>query len=572
MMLKVVSTERADEIIEGSFSAYALQTEGVSIERLCGRVLAEDIRSLENVPSFDRVTVDGYAVRSGDTFGSSESMPSQLEILGEILMGDEARQSIATGQCIKISTGGMLPEGADSAVMVENTEEAFDGSCRVYKAVSPFENVTKKGDDVKIGDMVLEKGTCLSSKHIGVLASLGVTEAECFKKIRVGIISSGDEVVSIENTPAPGQVRDVNSHILYALCLEAGCECIKYGIVTDNYEKLYTTVKKALSECDIILLSGGSSAGARDMTVKVIGELGRVLLHGIAMKPGKPTIVGEIGGKAVFAVLHDGVTRDGGGRHHHVLGNRLFVRFYGLFFTRTKLHYAVGMRHSRRFTNEYRGVELLRNLIGKLNKFLCFLRAGRFQHRDMRASCIEAGILLVLRAVHTGVVGNTDDHTRIHARISNGKQGICRYVQADVLHARHRPAACNSRTDCHFHGNLFVGCPFRINAVHHGKVFRNLRAGGARVCGQNLYPCFPRAARDCLVCKHQFFHVYKPPLFFFQIEFLSPMSLMKPLNKQTQAISSCAFFTSTSHVQLRPARAVSRAMKLISSSPTGRRY
>lgn len=302
MMLKVVSTEKADGIIENTFSSYAVPTEKVNIENLCGRVLARDILSEENVPSFDRVTVDGYAVRSGDTFGSSESMPSQLEVLGEILMGDEARQSIATGQCIKISTGGMLPEGADSAVMVENTEEAFDGSCLVYKAVSPFENVTKKGDDVKIGDKVLLKGTRLSSKHIGVLASLGVTEAECFKRLRVGIISSGDEVVSVENTPLPGQVRDVNSHILYALCLEAGCECIKYGIVTDNYEKLYTTVKKALSECDIILLSGGSSAGARDMTVKVIGELGQVLLHGIAMKPGKPTIVGEIGGKAVFGL------------------------------------------------------------------------------------------------------------------------------------------------------------------------------------------------------------------------------------------------------------------------------
>ncbi len=302
MMLKVVSTETADEIIENSFSSYAVTTERVGIEKLCGRILARDILSQENVPSFDRVTVDGYAVLSSDTFGCSESMPAQLEVLGEILMGDEAKQSITTGQCVKISTGGMLPEGADSAVMVENTEEAFDGSCLVYKAVSPFENVTKKGDDVKIGDRVLEKGTCLSSKHIGVLASLGVTEAECFKKIRVGIISSGDEVVSIENTPAPGQVRDVNSHILCALCLEAGCECIKYGIVTDNYEKLYTTVKKALSECDIILLSGGSSAGARDMTVKVIGELGRVLLHGIAMKPGKPTIVGEIEGKAVFGL------------------------------------------------------------------------------------------------------------------------------------------------------------------------------------------------------------------------------------------------------------------------------
>ena len=199
MMLKVVSTKEADEIIERELSSFEAVTERVGIDCLTGRILATDIISPENVPSFDRVTVDGYAVQSGDTFGSSESIPSQLEIKGEILMGQAAKDSMGAGQCFKISTGGMLPEGADSAVMVENTEEAFDGSCLVYKAVSPFENVTKKGDDVKKGDRVLSKGTVISSKHIGVLASLGITECECIKKLRVGIISSGDEIVGIEN-------------------------------------------------------------------------------------------------------------------------------------------------------------------------------------------------------------------------------------------------------------------------------------------------------------------------------------------------------------------------------------
>lgn len=302
MMLKVVSTKEADEIIERELTSFTVRTELVSIDCLAGRVLSSDVFSCEDVPSFDRVTVDGYAVRAQDTFGSSESIPSQLEIKGEILMGQAATECISAGQCIKISTGGMLPEGADSAVMVENTEEAFDGSCLVFKAVGPFENVTKKGDDVKRGDRVLSKGTVISSKHIGVLASLGVTEAECVKRLRVGIISSGDEVVGIENEPLPGQVRDVNSHILSALCGERGCECIKYGIVGDSYEKLLSVVKRASAECDILLLSGGSSAGTRDMTVKVISALGEVFLHGIAMKPGKPTIVGRIGSCAVFGL------------------------------------------------------------------------------------------------------------------------------------------------------------------------------------------------------------------------------------------------------------------------------
>lgn len=301
-MLKVVSAQKADEIIEKAFSDICPACEKVKIEKLCTRILGEDIVSGENVPAFDRVTVDGYAVLSGDTFGCSESMPCQLEVTGEILMGQEATDSIASGRCIKISTGGMLPEGADGAVMVENTEEMVDGTCLIYKAVSPFENVTKKGDDVKIGDKVLKKGTRLSSKHIGVLASLGISEALCIKKLKVGIISSGDEIVPVEENPACGQVRDVNSHILSALCRERDCEVKAYGIIRDSFEKLYAVTEKAVSECDIVLLSGGSSAGTRDMTVKVISDLGEVFVHGIAVKPGKPTIIGKIGNCAVFGL------------------------------------------------------------------------------------------------------------------------------------------------------------------------------------------------------------------------------------------------------------------------------
>lgn len=301
-MLKVVSTEKADSIIEEAFSSYETETEMVSIDGLTGRVLACDIYSREDVPTFDRSTVDGYAVIASDTFGSSESMPCQSENVGEILMGQTADGEIVSGQCMKISTGGMLPKGADSAVMVENTEELFDGMTLIYKAVSPFENVTKRGDDVKNGQLLLEKGTLLSSKHIGILASLGITEALCRKRLKIGIISSGDEVVPISERASCGKVRDVNSHILAALFKENGCDTVLYGIVGDSYGKLYETTEKASGECDIILLSGGSSAGARDMTVKVINDLGEVFLHGIAMKPGKPTIIGKIANKAAFGL------------------------------------------------------------------------------------------------------------------------------------------------------------------------------------------------------------------------------------------------------------------------------
>ncbi len=301
-MLKVVSTQRADEIIEEAFFHYTPETETVALDSLTGRVLAEDIYSPEDVPSFDRSTVDGYAVIAADTFGSSESMPCQSENAGEILMGQPAAGEIVSGQCMKIPTGGMLPKGADSAVMVENTEELFDGMTLIYKAVSPYENITKKGDDVEKGQAVLLKGTVLSSKHIGILAALGITETVCRKRIKIGIISSGDEVVPVSERAEPGKVRDINSHILSALFEENGFDTVLYGIIGDCYERLYEVTKTASEECDIILLSGGSSAGTRDMTVRVISDLGEVFLHGIAMKPGKPTIVGRIIGKPVFGL------------------------------------------------------------------------------------------------------------------------------------------------------------------------------------------------------------------------------------------------------------------------------
>lgn len=301
-MLKVVSVETATEIIKEKFSDIPIQTETVSLINSLGRVLSEDIVSKENIPSFDRSTVDGFAVKASDTYGSSESIPSQLEIIGEILMGEKAETEIKDGQCIKISTGGMLPEGADSVVMVENTEGSFGDICLVYKSVSPYENVNRKGDDIKDGSLVFSKGRSISSREIGVLAALGISEVNVYRKPRIGIISTGDEIVPVDSEITFGKIRDINSHILSALMTENGCETTLYGIVKDVYEEILTAMKNAVSENDIVLISGGSSAGARDMTVDIISKLGEVYLHGIAMKPGKPTIVGKIDGKAVFGL------------------------------------------------------------------------------------------------------------------------------------------------------------------------------------------------------------------------------------------------------------------------------
>lgn len=302
MMLNVVSMDEAIRITQAEFSSYEIGNEKLNISDCLGRVLAQDIVSAENIPPFDRSTVDGYAVLSSDTFGAGESLPSMLSLTGEILMGEEARNTVSSGECIKISTGGMLPKGADSVVMVEHTEQMLDGTCLIFKTVSPYQNVTKKGDDVKIGQTVISKGTCITSRHIGILCALGITEIQCVRKLKVGIISSGDEIVPVEEGVTLGKIRDINSHFLASLIKENGHEAIRYGIVRDDFCELYNAVQKAADECDIVLISGGSSAGAKDMTAAVIDKNGEVFFHGIAVKPGKPTIFGKVKGKAVFGL------------------------------------------------------------------------------------------------------------------------------------------------------------------------------------------------------------------------------------------------------------------------------
>ncbi len=301
-MLNVVSVEKAVEIINNKFSFMKTDKEKVKLADSIGRTLSGDIVSLCDIPSFNRSVVDGYAVAAADTYGASESIPSQLKVIGEIFMGEEATIEIKTGECVKISTGGMLPIGADSVVMVENTDSSFDDFCLIFKPVSPFENVIRQGDDLKKGEVILKKGTVITSKEIGVLSSLGLTEIDVFKEIKVGIISTGDELVSVEIEPKIGEIRDINTHLLSALCKEYGCDVKTYGIVKDKFEEINFAVKAASAENDIVLISGGSSAGAKDMTIKVISELGEVYFHGIAMKPGKPTILGKINNKAVFGL------------------------------------------------------------------------------------------------------------------------------------------------------------------------------------------------------------------------------------------------------------------------------
>ncbi len=280
-----------------------------------GRVLASDVVAPHPLPEFPRSTVDGYAVRAADTFGAGESLPAYLTLVGEIPMGAPAALTLGSAQCALIHTGGMLPAGADAVVMLEYTQTVGAGSPRpgqvnkseieIARAVAIGENVISIGEDVRAGQVVLPRGTLLREAEIGGLMALGLTEVRVARKPRVGLISSGDEVVE-PNQPIvdPGQVRDINSYTLAALVTRAGGEAIRYGIIKDDFSALQAMARKALAECDAVVITAGSSASTRDMTADVIRTLGEpgVLVHGINTRPGKPTILGVAEGKAVIGL------------------------------------------------------------------------------------------------------------------------------------------------------------------------------------------------------------------------------------------------------------------------------
>ena len=300
-MLYVKTPEEVLALIEEEFAPVA-GTELVSLSAAMGRVLAEDIAATEYVPDFDRSTVDGYAVRARDTFGCSDAIPAILPLQGEVFMGQGAEFSLNPEECVAVPTGGALPQGADSVVMVEYTEDYGDGTIGIAKSAAPGQNMIFRGDDVYPGKVILKKGRVLSCQDIGALAAIGRVRVPVVKKITVGVISTGDELVPPEAIPGPGQVRDVNSPMLEAMLGAFGVEVINYGIVIDNEALLTEKVTKAAAECDAVLLSGGSSVGVKDAACRIIESMGKLLLHGIAIKPGKPTIIGKAGVKPLVGL------------------------------------------------------------------------------------------------------------------------------------------------------------------------------------------------------------------------------------------------------------------------------
>ncbi|MEW6083806.1 MAG: gephyrin-like molybdotransferase Glp [Chloroflexota bacterium] len=311
--LTLLPPDEARDLLLSHLPAGTVDSESVNVTASLNRTLAEDIHAPHPLPEFQRTTVDGYAVRARDTFGASDSQPAYLTLIGEVPMGDVPAFEIGSGQSALIHTGGMLPPGADAVVMLEYTQQVGAGlrpaptgqnEIEIFRAAAEGEGVIRVGEDVAEGQLILPKGRVMRPAEIGGLLALGITSLRVARMVKVGILSTGDEIIPPEQSAKPGQVRDINSYTLSALIEKNGGDAKRYGIVRDQFDLLKDAAAKALSECDALIVTAGSSASTRDMTADVIRSLGEpgVLVHGINTRPGKPTILGVCSGKAVIGL------------------------------------------------------------------------------------------------------------------------------------------------------------------------------------------------------------------------------------------------------------------------------
>jgi molybdopterin molybdotransferase len=281
-----------------------LGKEELPLAEACGRALSEDLLSPIDLPPFPRSIMDGFAVRAQDTFGATDGLPAQLSVVGEVKMGKAPEVKVGAGEAVRIPTGGMLPEGADAVVMVEFTHAFGEGIIEVARSAAPGENVVQAGEDLRKGEAMLRAGARLRPQDIGALAGVGILSAAVYRRPRLGLISTGNEIVPAEVEPGAGEIRDINSYALAAAAKGIGAEVVFFGIVRDDRQELRVRLAEAFAACDLVVLSGGTSVGMEDMVAECIAELGRpgILAHGLSIKPGKPVIIAAAGGKAVFGL------------------------------------------------------------------------------------------------------------------------------------------------------------------------------------------------------------------------------------------------------------------------------
>ena len=301
LFFRVVST---DEALAAIRALRPLGAETVAARDAARRVLAADLTAPGDLPHFDRANMDGYAVRAADTFGASPSVPMYLRIAGSIEMGEAVRTALRKGQAMRIATGGMLPRGADAVVMVEHTDEVGDSTVEIQRGVSPWQHVLRIGEDIARGAPVFARGRRLRPQDLGALTGLGLTRLRVVKRPRVGLIATGDEIVPPDKQPRPGQVRNVNQFSLAAMAREAGAVVTDFGVVPDRADRLRKVLATALARTDVVMLSGGSSVGVKDLTTDVITSFPRsqIVFHGISVAPGKPTILARALDKPVVGL------------------------------------------------------------------------------------------------------------------------------------------------------------------------------------------------------------------------------------------------------------------------------
>jgi molybdenum cofactor synthesis domain-containing protein len=277
------------------------RTERVALAEASGRVLAEDVVANADVPPFARAAMDGYAVRAQDTAGASKEHAQVLKRVETLYTGQVTQRTVGAGECIEIATGAPMPPGADAVVIVEDTDGEASGAVRVFAAVQPGQHIGRQGADIRSGQRVLHAGTTLTPSRVGAIAALGLDHAAVYARPRIAILSTGNEIVDPGGPLAPGQIYDVNRFTLAAVAAEHGAEPVTYRTANDTLEDLSRALDAALQE-DVLVFSGGSSVGERDLILDVLGARGEVIFHGIAVKPGKPTAFGRVSGKLFFGM------------------------------------------------------------------------------------------------------------------------------------------------------------------------------------------------------------------------------------------------------------------------------
>lgn len=302
--LDLVDISEAHRIISNLFKEiyHPPRMEKINLKSAYGRVLAQDVKSPIDLPPFNRASRDGYALKAEDTFHASEDNPSTLKCIEVIEAGAIPQKRVKRGCCSRISTGAPIPEGADAIVMVEYAEEEDDDNILIYRSAYPGQHIAPRGSDISKNEIIAWKNSILSPEKIGAISAAGISKVPVIAKPKIGILSTGNELIEPSNDWTPGKIFDSNSHSIAAAVENCGCEPKILGIVKDDYTQLYKAIQEGILGCDILITSGGTSAGAGDMLREVIEDIGEVIIHGISIKPGKPTLIGKVNGKLVFGL------------------------------------------------------------------------------------------------------------------------------------------------------------------------------------------------------------------------------------------------------------------------------